>query len=285
MRKLGLIAGGGALPVGLAAHCRAVGRPLFVVRLQCFADAALQAYDGADAGLAELGRTFAALRAAGCEAVCFAGGVARPDLAALKPDLRGLAALPGALAAGARGDDALLSFLLGEFEAEGFAVEGADEVMAGLTLPLGPLGATAAPAEALGDIARAMQAARAIGALDIGQGAVACNGVVLALEAQEGTDAVLARVASLPRALRGAPDRPRGVLAKAAKPGQDRRVDLPTIGPRTVQGAVAAGLAGIAGEAGGVLVVERDKTLRLADAAGLFILGVAAGEGASEAQA
>jgi len=274
MVKLGLIAGGGALPISLAAHCRAVGRPLFVLRLKGFAGPGLEGFDGVEAGVAELGRGIDALRGAGCGAVCFAGKVDRPDLAALKPDLRGLAALPGAIAAARRGDDGLLSFLIQEFEKEGFAVEGAHEVMRGLTLPTGPLGRHApAPGDA-GDVGRALEAARAIGRLDIGQGAVACDGLVLALEAQEGTDAMLRRVAGLPAAIRGGAGRPRGVLAKTSKPGQELRVDLPTIGPETVRRAAEAHLAGIAGEAGQILVLAREETIRLADEAGLFILGV-----------
>jgi DUF1009 family protein len=273
MRKLGLIAGGGDLPVALARHCRAVGRPVFVVRLRGFAGPELAAFDGAEAGIAELGRGMAALRKARCEAVCFAGKVDRPDLRAIKPDLRGLAALPGAIAAARRGDDALLAFLLREFEKDGFAIEGAHQVMQGLTLGPGPLGRCVPSAEDEGDIARALAAARAIGALDAGQGAVSCDGLILALEAQEGTDAMLDRVANLPAALRGAPGALRGVLAKACKPGQELRVDLPTIGPRTIERAAAAGLRGVVGEAGRLLVLDRERTIERADALGLFILG------------
>jgi DUF1009 family protein len=273
--KLGLIAGGGALPVSLAAHCRAVGRPLFVLRLTGFADPGLEAYDGVWAGLAELGRGIAALRGAGCDAICLAGKVDRPNLAALKPDLRGLRALPGAIAAARKGDDGLLTFMIREFESEGFAVEGAHEVMRSLTLNEGSLGAHAPGPAHLADISRALEAARAIGRLDIGQGAVACDGLVLALEAQEGTDAMLERVAGLPAAVRGGEGQPRGVLAKASKPGQELRVDLPTIGPRTVELAARAGLAGIAGEANQILVLDRAETVRRADAAGLFVVGVA----------
>jgi len=275
MAKLGLIAGAGALPISLAVHCRTVGRPVFVVRLRGFAGAELTAFDGVEAGVAELGKGLSALRRAGCDAVCFAGKVDRPHLPALKPDLRGLAALPGAIAAARKGDDSLLSFLIREFEREGFRVEGAHEVMQSLTLPEGPLGRHTPAAIHLVDVARALEAARAIGGLDIGQAAVACDGLVLALEAQEGTDAMLQRVASLPATIRGSADRPRGVLAKATKPGQELRVDLPTIGPETVRRAAQAGLAGIAGESGRILVLDRGETIRLADAAGLFVVGVA----------
>jgi hypothetical protein len=276
MIKLGLIAGGGELPVSLAAHCRTVGRPVFVLRLKGFAGPDLESYDGADVGVAELGRGIDSLRRAGCGAVCLAGKVDRPDLTDLKPDLRGLKALPRAIVAARRGDDGLLSFLIAEFEKEGFAVEGAHEVMRSLTLSEGPMGRHAPGAAHLADIGRALEAARAIGRLDIGQAAVACDGLVLAVEAQEGTDAMLRRIASLPPAVRGTAERRRGVLAKAAKPGQELRVDLPTVGPETIRRAVEAGLAGIAGEAGRILVLDRDETIRQADEAGLFVLGVPA---------
>jgi hypothetical protein len=278
MKKLGLIAGGGALPVSLARHCRAIGRPLFIIRLAGFADPELASYDGCDLGLARLGGAMSALRANGCGAVCLAGHVARPDFAKLKPDFRGLVALPGALMSARRGDDGLLSFLIGEFEKEGFVAEGAHEVMAGLLLGRGPLGRHKPRWSHRSDIERAVAAARAIGRLDAGQGAVACEGLILALEAQEGTDAMLERVARLSLAIRGAPGHRRGVLAKVCKPGQERRVDLPTIGPGTVRRAADAGLAGVAGEARLTLVLERERVIALADDLGLFVIGVDAGK-------
>jgi len=277
MRKLGLIAGGGSLPVEIAEHCERSGRPLFVVRLKGFAGTELAPYAGAEVGIAELGKCFKALKRAGCEAVCLAGNVTRPDFSALIPDMRGLAALPAAIAAARKGDDALLRFLVGEFEKEGFAVEGAHEVMDDLSLPPGPLGRCSPPEAAGGDVQRALEVARAIGRLDIGQGAVVCDGLVLAVEAQEGTDAMLARVAELPEAIRGRPGAPRGVLAKAPKPIQETRVDMPTIGLATVQAVARAGLAGIVGEAGRLLVLDREAVTALADELGVFILGVEPG--------
>jgi DUF1009 family protein len=274
VRKLGLIAGGGALPVEIAEHCRRSGRALFVIRLKGFAGSELAPYAGAEIGIAELGKCIKALRRAGCEAVCLAGMVDRPDFASLVPDLRGLTVLPGAIAAARKGDDALLRFMVGEFEKEGFAVEGADDVMSDLSLPAGPLGRHAPTPDQEADARRALEVARAIGALDVGQGAVVCHGLVLAVEAQEGTDAMLARVAGLPQALRGRPGDPAGVLAKAPKPIQETRVDLPTIGPATIQGIAKAGLAGIAGEPGGLLVLDRDQVIALADQLGLFVVGL-----------
>ena len=274
MRKLGLIAGGGSLPVEIAEHCLRSGRPLFVIKLRGFAGDGLAPYAGAEVGLAELGKCFKALKRAGCNAICLAGNVARPDFTALLPDLRGLAALPGAIAAAGKGDDALPRFLVGEFEKEGFAVEGAHQVMDDLSLGAGPLGRISPSPECAADISQAMSVARAIGSLDAGQAAVVCRGLVLALEAAEGTDAMLARVADLPEALRGLPGAPVGVLAKAPKPTQETRVDLPTIGPATVEAVARAGLAGIVGETGHLLVLDREAVISLADDLGLFVLGV-----------
>lgn len=279
MRKLGLIAGGGDLPATLARRCEQALRPLFVVRLRGFAGEAMQAWPGEEVGLAELGRCFSVLRAAGCEAVCLAGDVSRPDFAALKPDLRGLRALPGAIAAARQGDDALLRFILGEFEREGFVVEGAHQVDAALTLPAGPLGRLAPRPEHAEDIARAIAAAREIGRCDIGQSVVVNAGLVLAVEAQEGTDAMLARVANLPQALRGTTQARSGVLVKWPKPIQERRIDLPTLGVATVEGAAVAGLAGIVGEAGATLLIDREAMIVAADRLGLFVFGAEAEPG------
>jgi DUF1009 family protein len=278
MRKLGLIAGAGGLPLALAEHCRASGRPLFVMRLEGFADGPLAAFDGVEVGLAEVGRIIRVARAQGCEALCFAGVVRRPDFSKLRPDLHGMALLPGVIAAARGGDEALLRFLTRELEKAGFVVEGAHEVMGDLALPAGPLGHVRPGETDAADLEKAMRIARQIGALDIGQGAVVCDGLVLAVEAQEGTDALLRRVAELPAEIRGSPDRLRGVLAKVAKPIQEERVDLPTIGVATIEAARLAGLAGVAGIAGKMLVVDRAAVVGAADVAGLFVFGVEPGE-------
>ncbi|HEX3406849.1 MAG TPA: DUF1009 domain-containing protein, partial [Caulobacteraceae bacterium] len=125
MRKLGLIAGGGGLPLALAEHCQRTGRPYFVIRLRGFAEPPLDAHPGEVAGIAEIGRIVRLARDARCDALCFAGIVRRPDFAALKPDMRGLTWLPGAAMAARSGDEALLRFLMNGFEKEGFAIEGA----------------------------------------------------------------------------------------------------------------------------------------------------------------
>ncbi len=273
MNKLGLIAGGGALPVSVAARCEAEGRPVFVVRLAGFADDHLARYPGLDAGMAEFGRILSALKKAGCTAVCFAGTVSRPDFRTLKPDLKGAALMPGIIAAATRGDDALLRKILSVFEGEGYAIEGADDILGGETLPVGALGAVRPTEEQLSDLRKALHVAEKSGELDVGQGAVVCHGLVLAVEAQEGTDAMLARVAGLPADLRGSAQERKGALGKAPKPIQDMRVDMPVIGARTVEMAAAAGLAGVGGFAGRLILIDRAGLIEAADRLGLFVWG------------
>lgn len=273
MNKLGLIAGGGALPVSVAARCEAEGRPVFVVRIAGFADVHLARYPGLDAGMAEFGRILSALKKAGCTAVCFAGTVSRPDFRTLKPDMKGAALMPGIIAAATRGDDALLRKILSVFEGEGYAIEGADDILGGETLPAGALGAVRPTEEQLSDLRKALHVAEKAGELDIGQGAVVCHGLVLAVEAQEGTDAMLARVAGLPADLRGSARERKGALGKAPKPIQDMRVDMPVIGARTVEMAAAAGLAGVGGVAGRLILIDRAGLIEAADRLGLFVWG------------
>ncbi len=271
--RLGLIAGGGALPLAIAARCEAEGRPVFVVRLTSFADPHLVRYPGMEAGMAEIGKVLTALKAEDCVAVCFAGTVNRPDFKALKPDLRGAMVLPGIIAAATKGDDALLRKILSVFEAEGYAIEGADDILGGETLPVGALGRVTPSAEQLSDLKKALHVAEKAGELDIGQGAVVCDGLVLAVEAQEGTDAMLSRVAGLPADLRGTTSLRKGALGKAPKPIQDLRVDMPVIGGRTLEMAAAAGLAGIGGVAGKLILIDRAAIIEAADRLGLFVWG------------
>ena len=272
MERLGLIAGGGDLPVRIVQACRDQGRPVFVIRLKGYADEALQSADGVDLALGEFGKCLDALKKAGCAAVCLAGKVSRPDFATFKVDLKGMTVLPGIIQAAKQGDDALLRQVLKVFSDAGFAVEGADAILGGdQTLPAGALGAVTPREADRADIAKALAVARAIGELDVGQGAVVSHGLVLAVEAQEGTDAMLQRVAALPAELRGAA--PQGVLAKAPKPIQERKVDLPVIGVRTLELAHAAGLAGVAGQAGDLIVIDKPGVIAAADRLGLFVWG------------
>ena len=277
--KLALIAGGGALPLSVAARCEAEGRPVFVVRLAGFADPHLAHYPGLDAGMAEIGRILTAMKKADGRAVCLAGIVNRPDFRTLKPDFKGATLLPGIVKAATQGDDALLRKILSIFEGEGFAVEGADDILGGETLPAGALGAVEPTADQLADLRKALHVAEKSGELDIGQGAVVCEGLVLAVEAQEGTDAMLMRVASLPGDLRGSAVDRKGALGKAPKPIQDLRVDMPVIGARTVELAAAAGLSGIGGMAGKLIVIDRPAIVEAADRLGLYVWGEAAEPG------
>lgn len=271
--KLGLIAGGGDLPQAVAQRCELEGRDLYVVRLDGFADPHLTRWPGDDFGMAQIGAILKALKANGCRVVCLAGIVSRPDFKTLKPDFKGATLLPGIVSAAAKGDDALLRKILSVFENEGFAVEGADDILGGETLPAGALGAITPTDDQLLDLKKALHVAEKSGELDIGQGAVVCDGLVLAVEAQEGTDAMLGRVAGLPVDLRGSPNAPKGALGKAPKPIQDLRVDMPVIGPRTVEMAAAAGLAGIGGVSGRLILIDRAAIVAAADRLGLFVWG------------
>lgn len=274
LNKLAIIAGGGALPVQLAEACAGIGRAFLVIGVLGEALPEISRYHHIWAGIGAIGAVLRALRHEQCTEVVFAGPVRRPDLRNLKLDWGGVRILPGYIRAAAGGDDRLLRFMVELFERQGFRVIGAHEVLADLAAPAGQIGAYAALPEHAADIARAAIAARAIGALDIGQGAVACGGLVLALEAAEGTDAMLQRCAQMPENLRGSSLKRRGVFAKMAKPGQERRIDLPAIGVSTVQHAAAAGLAGIVFEAGGALMIDVAQVVQAADDAGIFLLGI-----------
>jgi hypothetical protein len=210
------------------------------------------------------------LRANAVTELVLAGGVRRPSLSALLPDWRA-AKFFARVGYRALGDNGLLSAIVKELEHEGFRVVGADDVLsADNVLPEGPLGGYVPDEDARADIEHGIGVARALGALDIGQAVVVQQGLVLGVEAAEGTDELLRRCAGLRR------DGPGGVLVKMAKPGQERRADLPTIGPQTVTLTAAAGLGGIAAEAAMTLVIDRADLVRAADEAGLFVVGVAA---------
>ena len=272
--KLGLIAGGGDLPAKIAARCEAEGRAVFVIRLAGFANAHLVRWPGEEFGMAQIGRILKRMKAEGCEAVCLAGYVNRPDFKNLKPDFKGATLLPGIVAAATKGDDALLRKILSVFEAEGYAVEGADDILGGEALAPGALGAVRPTTEQLEDLKKALHIAEKSGELDIGQGAVVCDGLVLAVEAQEGTDEMLRRVAGLPADLPGAAGALKGALGKAPKPLPDLRVDLPVIGSTTVELAAAAGLAGIGGFAGRLIIIDHEALVEAADRLGLFVWGM-----------
>ncbi|MCR9269524.1 MAG: UDP-2,3-diacylglucosamine diphosphatase LpxI [Hyphomonadaceae bacterium] len=273
MAPLGIIAGLGELPVQVADAAIERGQGVYVLRLKGFEEPALATYPGEVAGIAEIGKAFKAFRQAGCEQICFAGIVKRPDFQALKPDLKGISLLPKAVAAARQGDDALLSFLIKVFEDEGFEVIGADQAAQSLTIGAGSLAGAAPTGTMLDDLKKAAEIATVMGRHDIGQGAIVANGLVLCVEAQEGTDEMLRRCADLPSQLRGSPTDRAGVLVKRPKPDQERRIDLPTIGLATVELAAEAGLAGIGFEADGALILNHDAVKARAEALGLFLYG------------
>jgi DUF1009 family protein len=273
---LGIVTGAGELPIAIAQGARAHGRSVFLLALEGIAvPADVAAYPHAFVSLGELGKAIRLLKEAGCAEITMAGKVARPEFSKLKLDARGALALPRVMAAAVKGDDALLRAVLGIFESEGMRVIGSEEAAQELLAPLGPLGIHVPAEDDDADILRGIAVVMAMGAHDIGQAAVVSRGLVLAVEAAEGTDAMLKRVAALPSALRGTPEDRKGVLVKAVKPHQERRVDLPVIGVQTVELAATAGLSGIAVEGRGALIVHRAEVVDAADRLGLFVYGFA----------
>jgi DUF1009 family protein len=268
-RRLGIIAGGGRLPVKVAAAARAAGRAVFIVGLEGFADPAVLApWPHEMRRLGAAARIIAALRDHGCQDLVMIGPVRRPSLLDLRPDAEGAKLLARIGRAAFAGDDGLLAAVIRVLTEEGFAVIGAQEIMREAVAPGGVLTNVTPDAQAMTDIKRGIQVARLLGAADVGQGCVVQQGLVLAVEAIEGTDAMLARAGALRR------DGVGGVLVKLVKPNQDKRADLPTIGPDTVRHAVAAGLRGLAFEAQATILADREACLAVANAAGLFLLGL-----------
>jgi DUF1009 family protein len=266
---LGILAGGGGLPGRVAAAAAAAGRDVFIVGLDGFADAAVLApWPHQMIRIGAAGRILAALRAHRCRDLVLIGKVRRPSFFDMRPDAEGARMLARAGRAAFTGDAGVLAAVVKVLGEEGFRVIGQQDILNESLAPAGVLGAVAPDARAMADIDRGVAVARALGAVDVGQGCVVQQGMVLAVEAIEGTDAMLARCASLAR------PGPGGVLVKLVQPGQDRRVDLPTIGLATVRGAAAAGLRGIAFVAGGTLLAERAAAIDAADQAGLFLLGL-----------
>lgn len=271
MPALGIIAGGGELPLAIAESVRMAGREVLVLAL-AGADDGLSHFPREDVGIGELGRTLSVLRRHGCEEITFAGRVLRPDWSTLKIDARGALALPKVMTAALRGDDALMRAMIGIFEKEGFRVVGTAEAAPDLVATAGIYGWRKPDQQALADIVQAREVVRRLGDLDIGQAAAVADGLVLAVEAAEGTDAMLQRIPQLSRSLRGTEQKRRGVLVKAPKPQQERRVDLPVIGVRTIELAAAGGLAGVAVEAGAALIMRKAKIVETADRLGLFVM-------------
>ena len=227
-RALGILAGGGVLPGQVAAAAQAAGRPVFMVGLEGFADPAVLApFPHAMSRIGAAGRILGLLREHECRDLVLVGPVRRPSLLDLRPDGIGAGIVARVGRAAFAGDDGLLAAVVRVLGEEGFSILGAHEILTEALGPRGLLSRIAPDAQALSDIARGVAVVRALGAVDVGQACVVQQGIVLCVEAIEGTDAMLARAAGLARQGAG------GVLVKLVKPGQDRRADLPTIGPAT----------------------------------------------------
>ncbi|MEM5473065.1 UDP-2,3-diacylglucosamine diphosphatase LpxI [Hoeflea sp. AS60] len=273
--RLAILAGKGLFPLLVAQAARKLGHDPYIFQIKAEADQDWSGFDSSRISVADLSTFAATVRREAIGSVVLAGGIARrPDLADLRPTWRSLVAFAASFRVFATaGDDKMLRFAIKVLENEGVQVLAAQQVAPDLLGQVGALGHVSPSAVDQKDIEAASQAALLLGRLDVGQGAVSVRGRVIALEGLEGTDAMLARVADL-RASRRLSSPVGGVLVKLCKPGQDERADLPSIGPDTVINAHAAGLSGIAIEAGRALVLERDRVVAEADRLGLFVTGI-----------
>lgn len=269
--KTAIIAGSGGLPLALAERLARRGASPYLVLLRGNADSRLRAYRHCEISVTEFAKLIAALKAEKIRNIVLAGGVKkRPHWRNLHWDWPTAKALPKLFFALKRGDDALLRAFIGLMEGYGFHIIGAHEIAPELLAPKsGALTKISAGKSERADIKLAAAAAKKLGAQDIGQGAVAIGGQVAALEDAAGTDALLARVASMRLAGKIPPSG--GVLVKMKKPNQDSRADLPAIGAETVEKIHQAGLAGLAVEAGGSFILNKKTVIELADKYGLFI--------------
>lgn len=268
-RCVGILAGGGPLPGQVAAAVAAQGRDVFIVAFQDFAEpAVVEPWPHAYVRLAAAGAILSELRKHDCGDIVLIGPVRRPSFRDLRPDAEGARILTRLGRALFAGDDGLLGALVRILGEEGFTVRGAHEFLSQSLGRTGPLGRHGPDEIARSDIERGVEVVRELGRLDIGQGCVVQNGVVLAVEAMEGTDAMLKRAGQCRQPGEG------GVLIKLCKPGQERRADMPTIGPRTIEEASQARLVGVAFEAGATLLTDPEACIAAADNAGLFLFGV-----------
>ncbi|HKQ44410.1 MAG TPA: UDP-2,3-diacylglucosamine diphosphatase LpxI [Rhizomicrobium sp.] len=275
MSALGLIAGGGELPRAVAHAVKAAGREVFVVPLVgSVTEDWINAFHHEFLSPGEPGRIIKALKAHGVQEVLLCGRVDRPKFNEMKLDAKGMLLLPKAIAAAKKGDDALLRFIVGICEDEGLNAISVAQAAPALVADEGTLGRIAPQEQHFSDILQTFRIVHALGALDVGQAAVVCDGLALAVEAAEGTDAMLARIPVLRESLRGTAQNKRGVLAKALKPLQDAKTDMPVVGVQTVRNAADAFLAGIAVEAGAALILDKRAVAAEADRLGLFVIGV-----------
>ena len=274
---VGLIAAGGVMPFAVADSLVRNGATpvLFAIRGACD-ETQVARFRHHWISVGQLGRATKLFRSEGCRDLLFIGSLVRPSLSEIRLDWGTLRAMGQIWASFRGGDDHLLSGIGRILEGQGFRMVGIKDVAPDLLMPMGALTGTKPDERAEADIAKGRDVLRALGPFDVGQGAVVIDGHVVAVEDIEGTDGLLARVARLREQGRIRAGVGRGVLVKAPKAGQDLRYDLPTIGPRTVDGAVNAKLAGIAVVAGNTLLAEPEAMIAAADKASLFVMGVAA---------
>jgi hypothetical protein len=271
---LGIICGGGSVPLAVADAAARHGRRVVMFALRGVADAGVERYPCHWIVLGTLGRLFHLLRQEGCRDLVFIGSLTRPRWLGFPLDLATVRRLPRIARAFRGGDDHLLAGIARLFEDEGFRMLGAHEVAPEILLPEGPVGTRAPSEQDRIDIERGLALLAATGPFDIGQAAVVARRHVLAVEAIEGTDQMLDRVVTLRKEGRIRVPAGAGVLIKAPKPQQDRRFDLPAIGPETVEAVARAGLAGLAAVAGAAIVAEPQRVAQLAEARGVFVVGV-----------
>ncbi|MEM9060150.1 MAG: UDP-2,3-diacylglucosamine diphosphatase LpxI [Pseudomonadota bacterium] len=276
---IAIVAGRGGLPRRITEAREALGLPVYLVIFpECFEDW-MAGYPHGRHEFERLGRLFGELRQRHVTHVLFAGAMNRPRIRLWRLDLKTITVAVKAIGLLRKGDDAMLRGYAEMIEAEGFRMLGPQDVLGeDMTMPPGTLGRHGPDAASKSDAARAAAIVTALGPHDVGQGAVVANGLCLAVEAIEGTDLMLERVGALPVERRAAAPPPSGVLFKGPKPGQDPRLDMPTIGPDTVRGAATAGLRGIVGIAGETVLLEADEARTAADAAGVFVYGASRSE-------
>ena len=267
--KLGIVAGNGSLPMALIKECQKQNRPFCVLALKGHANPDLIPADVSVKWirLGAVGQGFAEMKKQGVGEIVLIGGVRRPSLKELCPDLRGLKFF-AKIGIKALGDDGLLRAVIKEIESEGFKVVGIDDIMPSLLAPKGVLGSIQPNEADTSDMKRGFEVAKLLGKADVGQAVIVQQGLVLSVEGIEGTAQLIKRTKELKRSGDG------GVLVKVSKPQQERRVDLPTIGPNTIQDIKDAGFKGIAIEANSVLIAECEQTIKLADKLGIFIVGI-----------
>jgi DUF1009 family protein len=272
---VGVIAGGGAMPFAVAESLakRGIAPVLFALRGACD-PVRVEGFRHRWISVGQLGRATRLFREEGCCDLIFIGTLMRPALSEIRLDLKTLRVLGNVIRAFRGGDDHLLSGVGRILEQDGFRMVGIKDVAPDLLMPEGCITRAMPTGSASADIARGREVLAALGPFDIGQAAVVIDGHVVAVEDIEGTDGLLARVARLRADGRIRAPSGRGVLVKAPKSGQDLRYDLPTVGPRTVEGAARAGLAGIAVIAGNTLAAEPQAMIEAADAKRLFVVGL-----------